>query len=1468
MKTRRLISLCLLLLPILPFVISSARAADVAAGSKTDDPVTLANGDRKANFTLRGDATFGWRTQTLSGDIDLGAFTLTMDTGGGNPTRLEGALRGTGNLIWLGGGANEGWQNTPSYLGGPAANTLSGTVFVKQGTLALAKPANVNAIAGDLVLGGGNNQAIVQLEANEQIANGAAVRCVGRHPARLKTKGHSETLGTLGIETDASLHLGGDGTLRFAASAAQPWRADKQLIIYGWKPTAHLFFGRDANALSTAQVRQIGFIDPDGKAPGLYRAQITPTGEILPGGGALRVEKAPFDVSDGARAAREKLYNVPGRASLANLKRAGLRIAFFGDSITWLSNGQASAPAHSATANPNNDFKRNNHFYNLIGRALQEANSDAVLFNHAINGGGAREIWDGTEHNGNDKGKRFQPSFAGLLDADKANVAVIYIGINDVWWRGTTPEEYEKALREMVAQAKARQCAVVLATPALRGEKPDSSNESDDGIDEFCDIMRRVAAETGSELADLRRACMAYLQNNGGELRLDGKLTFPTTTKLTYDGVHPSDLGAALIADQIAQGIVNALTIKRQPVAPAKLNTELPGVAGLNLVPWPMLVHREKGVLPITAQSRIVAFKADLLPLANILSEEIARGFGLKLPVAQGKAGRGDIELLNTGAKQHRFENEEQGLLVGATATVFGVDYFATAQASVTLLQALRRESDALVLPKMTIADSPDVHFRGLQLDVTRLPHSLDSIKQAVQLCRMYKLNHLMLYFIGDEAFMWPSTAFPKLNEYSAKRGRPGYTLAEMQELERYARERGVAILPQLEVPGHASHMVKAMPELFEVKVPTDKTKGYSLPATINIGKREVWAACDTLIKEMSAVFKTTPWFHIGCDEADFTYSWLDPDFQAAFVREDVGEGSDGSKAHVLFEKFIAHLNQTVKAQGKRTIAWESFGPSEIVPRDVTVMMFDNAHPPPGPLAAAGYPLINASWTPLYVVNSTAGGPKPRGEYGHKLSDIYRWNITRFGSINRDFDAATWHNIAAKRIPGALMASWEQAEPMEFATLRLRAAALAERIWNRNAGGDFQNFRARLAATDALLDAQVNAVQFSFAGITDADERIFGDGATLKMTARGPGIIRYTLDGKSVSAQSPRYETPLKLSDTLFVRAALFDDNGVKQGSETQEWLRRSPDARGPRATDYTTFQNAKLQLHAWTGQRVAILTQSADLDAATLAEMTTKLDAVYDFYAKTTSREPQKGKLYDGRLTVAEVNETCGAGCGYLGAGGIELTRETFKTLYDGVKNRHEWDQAICYEFGRNFWFYGDALEYKDLGDVQRSVTTGYAVFMRFAAMEAAQMQGGPFRDKSFANFKTQVEELVDLYEKDPALNWGNTLRLDKAPANPLGLNGTDLFAGFLFRLRHMGDKDFLTRLWQEAAKRPKAQSTQDALDNFVIAACAGATKNLSQIFTQRWRWPLSEAAQDEVKRRFGAPVTLEIAPKVERTP
>jgi lysophospholipase L1-like esterase len=171
-----------------------------------------------------------------------------------------------------------------------------------------------------------------------------------------------------------------------------------------------------------------------------------------------------------------------------------------------------------------------------------------TLVNRGINGGTSLDIRDGREG--------VQDPFAVVISNDQPDVVVLFIGINDIWWAGTSDAAYEQALRDIVSQAEGYGIGYfVLASPWLHYEKPDGNNPDDPKIETFTTICSNVAADTGVTFTDLRHLGIAYLQNHNYELRLDGSLVFREYGVLTYDGVHATGIGNEYLAEWLSYGI-------------------------------------------------------------------------------------------------------------------------------------------------------------------------------------------------------------------------------------------------------------------------------------------------------------------------------------------------------------------------------------------------------------------------------------------------------------------------------------------------------------------------------------------------------------------------------------------------------------------------------------------------------------------------------------------------------------------------------------------------------------------------------------------------------------------------------------------------------------------------------------------------------------------------------------------------
>jgi sialate O-acetylesterase len=141
----------------------------------------------------------------------------------------------------------------------------------------------------------------------------------------------------------------------------------------------------------------------------------------------------------------------------------------------------------------------------------------------------------------------------------KPTVVVIYIGINDVWhWAlrkrggkgfrtGTTPEHFESGLKDMISKINGVGARVILCTPTVIGEKSDGTNPQDKMLDEYADISRKVARDTGSQLLDLRKACVDYLKAHNSENAERGVLT--------KDRVHMNANGNAFLSQLVIKAL-------------------------------------------------------------------------------------------------------------------------------------------------------------------------------------------------------------------------------------------------------------------------------------------------------------------------------------------------------------------------------------------------------------------------------------------------------------------------------------------------------------------------------------------------------------------------------------------------------------------------------------------------------------------------------------------------------------------------------------------------------------------------------------------------------------------------------------------------------------------------------------------------------------------------------------------------
>ena len=136
--------------------------------------------------------------------------------------------------------------------------------------------------------------------------------------------------------------------------------------------------------------------------------------------------------------------------------------------------------------------------------------------------------------------------------AKKPDVVVIYEGVNDVGHKystrtGTDIEKYERFYKAIIKKLQAQKIKVFVCTPTLLGEKKDNANPQDTELDAYSDIIRKLAVSMNCTLIDLRKIFVDYEQENNKDNKASGLLT--------VDGIHPTDLGNKMLADEMIKAL-------------------------------------------------------------------------------------------------------------------------------------------------------------------------------------------------------------------------------------------------------------------------------------------------------------------------------------------------------------------------------------------------------------------------------------------------------------------------------------------------------------------------------------------------------------------------------------------------------------------------------------------------------------------------------------------------------------------------------------------------------------------------------------------------------------------------------------------------------------------------------------------------------------------------------------------------
>ena len=382
------------------------------------------------------------------------------------------------------------------------------------------------------------------------------------------------------------------------------------------------------------------------------------------------------------------------------------------------------------------------------------------------------------------------------------------------------------------------------------------------------------------------------------------------------------------------------------------------------LIPQPEQMEVRQGSFTISKNTKIILQGSGLEKPARFLKDYLEKIHGLSLQIRLGgNAGSGNI-VLNYEKQEYRLPGAYRLDVNGKGIYLAGDNGEGCFYGVQTLIQLLPfKKATQLTVPSVTITDKPRFAYRGMHLDVSRHFFPVSFIKKYIDFIAMYKMNSFHWHLTDDQGWRIEIKKYPKLTQVGSYRngtiiGRyPGkgndgiryggyYTQEEIREVVKYAADRYITVLPEIEMPGHASAAIAAYPELSCFPEEATRHPAQTAWSGDSTGKKaqqswgvfpDVFAPTEYTFKFLENVLDEVmqlfpgKYIHIGGDECPKD-NWK----RSAFCQQLIKE--KGLKdEHGLQSYFIRRIEQYLNGKGRQIIGWDEILEGGLAP-NATVM--------------------------------------------------------------------------------------------------------------------------------------------------------------------------------------------------------------------------------------------------------------------------------------------------------------------------------------------------------------------------------------------------------------------------------------------------------------------------------------------------------------------------------------------------
>ncbi len=353
----------------------------------------------------------------------------------------------------------------------------------------------------------------------------------------------------------------------------------------------------------------------------------------------------------------------------------------------------------------------------------------------------------------------------------------------------------------------------------------------------------------------------------------------------------------------------------------------------LNIIPEPVKTTMKTGSFKLSAATQLVSGSGEKLS-ADFLNEYLKQIYGFSLKVVPN-AGTNYIKL-STGKAKTAKEGAYKLSVTGSGITISGETRSGTFYGVQTLIQLLPTELSATMqIPALAIEDYPRFEYRGLHLDVGRHFFPVDFIKKYIDYIALHKMNYFHWHLTEDQGWRIEIKKYPLLTSVGGCRdgtiiGRyPGtgndsikycgfYTQEEIKDVVKYAADRYVTIIPEIELPGHSTAAIAAYPQLscFPEELPKKVIQSWGVYKDVFAPTEYTFKFLEDVFDEVITLFPAK-YIHIGGDECPKD-NWKRSAFCQNLIKE------KGLKdEHGLQSYFIQRIEKYLNSKGKQIIGWD-----------------------------------------------------------------------------------------------------------------------------------------------------------------------------------------------------------------------------------------------------------------------------------------------------------------------------------------------------------------------------------------------------------------------------------------------------------------------------------------------------------------------------------------------------------------